>query len=200
MLAIAGLLFVFAEPLVDDFCRAAVTEGTVAYVERSYTEWSGRWVANGAEALLLSRMDPIAFYPLLVGSIAMFHLFSLYVFTRAFFNGSLPNRLVAAIAGSFFVLFWCLHPSLGQGFYWFTGSIEYQLNIALSLIVFALLLEASRRRARSGTRVASTVVASLLAVLVTGLHELWGLIVKGGAKLGHWGGVKVHRLRERTRF
>ena len=24
--------------------------------------------------------------------------------------------------------------------------------------------------------------------------------VKGGAKLGHWGGVKVHRLRERTRF
>ena len=25
-------------------------------------------------------------------------------------------------------------------------------------------------------------------------------IVKGGAKLGHWGGVKVHRLRERTRF
>ena len=36
-------------------------------------------------------------------------------------------------------------------------------------------------------------------IIVAGMFAI-PVLVKGGAKLGHWGGVKVDRLRERTRF
>ena len=60
-----------------------------------------------------------------------------------------------------------------------TGTTYSSLSSDLGILVF--------RRCRIGGSSATIQLLQLLDV-------------KGGAKLGHWGGVKVHRLRERTRF
>jgi hypothetical protein len=51
----------FAEPVADDFVRAAVVD-VRQYVGWTYSHWSGRWAAIGLEALLFSKLPLLSIY------------------------------------------------------------------------------------------------------------------------------------------
>ncbi len=173
LFCLTAALFAYAEPTADDFCRGAVREGALAYVTQQYFAWSGRWAAHAVEVFALGRLSTPAPYPLLIGGVAALQALACFVFLAAFFR-HLPRRLIAALTAALCALFWTGHPSVGEGFYWFTGAIEYQLNIALSLLLFAMLIASSDAAASARTRKLGWLLCMPLAVVATSMHELWG--------------------------
>ena len=175
VLGVASAVFAFAKPLADDFCRADVSEGVLAYVRQSYDNWSGRWLAHGVEVFLLSAWDPTVSYPWIAGILALFHWISACVFVRVVLGREAKLSTVLSMAGSYFVLFWSMHPYPGDSFYWFTGSVENQFNLALILLLWALLWRGSEW---SGVRLwFAAAGAGVLGFLIPGVHELGGCIL-----------------------
>ena len=91
----------------------------------------------------------------------------------AFISGEGRRVLILGFAVSYFVLFWSMHPAPGQSFYWFTGSVEYQLNLSLTLLLLALLLHRPKATG-SWQRVLQSALAPAIGFLVAGIHELVG--------------------------
>jgi hypothetical protein len=183
-LIVAGVslaLFVFAQPLADDFCTAANRLDVSDYVRYMYFQWSGRWASLAIEKVVLSNLDPTRVYPFLLSALALCHFASLYLFVRGFFRDHLPPRLILALTGAFFVLYWSLHPALGQAYYWFTGAVEYQLALSLSLTLLALLMhvpgEGNSRPLQFLRAVLRAAGAAALGFFVPGMHELFGLML-----------------------
>ncbi len=175
--ALAFALFAFAQPLADDFCTAASGADLRDYLWQMYASWSGRWASLAIEHITLANFDPTRVYPFALGALAVGQLGCLYAFVRAFLGGRAPARLGAGLTASLFALYWSLHPSLGQTYYWFTGAVEYQLSFSMALLLVALLLSApgaSGGGLRWGLR-AGAIVA--LALLLPGMHELLGLML-----------------------
>ena len=188
-LAVVGVafsIFAFARPLADDFCRANVDQG-ILYLWQTYLNWSGRWLGQGVEILLLSLWDPTISYPLIAGSLALFHLLCVFVFIRSFLGENAKPNTVISVGGAYFVLFWAMHPSPADSFYWFTGSAEYQVNLALVLLLWALMWRAEP--ASSLGRFSTPAAAGILAFLIAGFHELLGSMLAAalitGAVLTH---------------
>lgn len=199
-LAVAGLacsLFVFAAPLADDYCTAANPQGLFDYVGNLYQTWSGRWFSHGIERLVLTHVDPTRTYGLLAAALCLLLAAGVYVFTRSVFRRSISAPLTAALSCSFLVLFWGLHPSLGQGFYWFTGAVEYQLVVALSLALFAALLSARVAASSGAVRALLALGLSFLAVLITGMHELFAAMLCIVLAVG---AAVAFRLQHRNRW
>ena len=171
VLAVAFSLFAFSKSIADDFCRANMADEVFVSLQQDYVNWSGRWLAHGLEVVLLSSWDPTVSYPALAGSIALLHLLSIYVFVRAFIGGEVRRATTLGFAVSYFVLFWSMHPAPGQSFYWFTGSVEYQLSLSLTLLLLALL---SQRPAAPAPwqRFLKSAVAPAIGFLIAGIHEL----------------------------
>ena len=175
VLGIAFTVFAFAKPYADDYCGAGVAESVLTHVQWSYDNWSGRWLAQGMEVSLLSAWDPTVSYPWIAGILALLHLICASVFVRAFLGGRAKLSAVVSMAGSYFVLFWSMNPAPGQSFYWFTGSVEYQFNLSLIFLLWALLWRGSEW---SGVRLwFGAAATAVLGFLIPGLHELSGCIL-----------------------
>jgi hypothetical protein len=190
--AVSFALFAFAQPLADDFCTASNGLRISDYLRHMYLYWSGRWVSLAIEKVVLSNLDPTRVYPGLLFALAMCLVGSLYLFVRGFFRDRLPRRLAFTLASSFFVLYWTLHPSLGQTYYWFTGGVEYQLTLSLELTLLALLMRGPGEGARHLTRFLNAVGIAALGFLAPGMHELFGLmlcalLIAGAAMSRHLG-------------
>jgi hypothetical protein len=193
---VAFALFAFAEPLADDYCTAASRVDVSEYVGNLYLNWSGRWFSHTLEHLALTRVDPTQTYGILTAILTLFLAVGVYLFVNTLFGKDLSPGLVVALSGSFLVVFWCLHPSLGQGFYWFTGAVEYQLVVALALLLFAALLSEPVASSRGLVRVLYAVSLPLLAFLITGMHELFAAMLCVVLAVGV---VVAYRVRHRNR-
>ncbi|MEX2303611.1 MAG: DUF6056 family protein [Bryobacterales bacterium] len=179
-LAVAGLacsLFVFAAPLADDYCTPANPQSLFDYVANLYRTWSGRWFSHGIERFVLTHVDFTQAYGLLTAALSLLCAAGVWVVARSVFRRSVSPWLVGSLSCSFVVVFWCLHPSLGQGFYWFTGAVEYQLVVALSLGLLAALLSETVAVSRGVVRALLVLGLSLLAFLITGMHELFAAML-----------------------
>ena len=152
-----------------------MADGVFVYLQQDYVNWSGRWLAHGLEVVLLSSWDPTVSYPALAGCIALLHLLSIYVFVRALIAGEVRRATILGFAVSYFVLFWSMHPAPGQSFYWFTGSVEYQLNLSLALLLLALL--SHRPPSAPWQRFLQSAVAPAIGFLIAGIHELVGCML-----------------------
>ncbi len=182
VLGVAFAVFAFAKPRADDFCGAAVAPGILAHIQWTYDNWSGRWLAHGVEVFLLSAWDPTVSYPLIAGGFALFHLICAATFVRAVLGREAKLSTVISMAASYFVLFWSMHPAPGQSFYWFTGSVEYQFNLSLIFLLWALLWRGSEWRGmRLGFAAAG---AAVLAFLTPAVHELGGCILMAALVAG----------------
>jgi hypothetical protein len=180
-LIVAGVIcgfFFFAQPLADDFCRASVAHGEeYKYLQGMYNAYSGRWAGAGSEIMVLSRFDPTRYYYELIFFIWLLHVGAVLFLVYALFGHKLSRRLILVMTASLVILMWTGMPLPGETVYWFTGSIEYQLNISLSLVLFAVLI---RKRLEVGLqwRVLLQIIGlSLFAIFITGMHELFGLIL-----------------------
>jgi len=187
-------LALHAHPVADDFCYAAKSRG-MALWDWSFSEWmnwNGRYASNllmihgpltwSSQFLPGYRAVPVI---LLCLTIAAFW-FLLRRLTHGAFT--LREYLVAALA--FTVLYLNLMPDLGEGYYWYTGAVTYQLGSILLLVHLALLFG----RPSKGWSAASVLLLNiLLAVTIVGMDEIHMLIM-----LGLHLGIAVWRLRKRS--
>jgi hypothetical protein len=125
-------LVYFAEPVADDFVRAAVVD-VRQYVRWTYSHWSGRWAAVGLEALLFSKLPLLSIYSAILWGLQVVHFLALLAFWHTVVGStiSLPGRLSLALGSYVFLLAGYSDP--GQTVYWASGGIEYQLSVSLAL-------------------------------------------------------------------
>jgi hypothetical protein len=164
----------YFHPYADDFSYAVAGMRTdlLPRLLDEYRLWNGRWASNalvlrgplvlGMEwGLRVYRLVPIA---LLVLSLA--GAFSLF---RASIEHPLRNRMAAFGACLFVLCYLQLMPDLGEGIYWYTGAISYQLPSALLLMIGAGWVKTWR----SGWRMSAWqgTALSLAGALVAGFTE-----------------------------
>src|SRR5208337_2417167 len=132
---------------------------------------------NGLELLILTRIDIVRWYPLLLAPLVFFQALGLRVFWRMLLGETVTRRQVLALTAATMAVLWAGLPSPGEFFFWFTGAVEYYLSISLALLLIGGLVqtrweEMTARRARLWTA-----GLSLLAFGVTGMHELLALML-----------------------
>ncbi|MDQ3753288.1 MAG: DUF6056 family protein, partial [Acidobacteriota bacterium] len=188
VLVVAAILFWYAHPLADDFARAykGRVQGIVPATIHEYFTWTGRWASTGLNYFLTSSFDLVRFYPLLLGINPALLAGAVYVLLWAAEMGTTRCQRIALTAAAL-ALYWVGMPHPGETIYWLTGSADNLTGLALSLLVLAGLLQYRARTTRLSVAVGAGL--SLLAVLATGFHELFGLllcIVLAGGTLKAW--------------
>lgn len=176
---------VFALPNGDDYCRARFlplvpgitgwTEGTsiAAYVHSSWTHWTGRWLSVLIESGSLSRINPTRHYPILLALVWATTYSSSVLGTRMLLGARSPWRASACLGLVFWAVALSTLPSPEDGFYWFTGAVEYLLPIGGCLMVIGGAV--ASRRSTGAARLAATCLTALGSLLIPGLHELSGV-------------------------
>lgn len=155
----------WSHPMADDFSYALkdVSLGAWNATLWEYQHWNGRYASNflvlfgpirmGFSGLWLYRMIPAL---LLLLTLAGAYAFLRAVATRMRRTDALLLALIWT------ALFTHLMPDMPEGFYWYTGSVSYQLPNALSLFAAALLV----RGLRDGKPWATVMAAPLLFFIV----------------------------------
>lgn len=181
MIALHAYLARFAHPMADDFAyaRRDVSLGAWHAAAWEYAHWNGRYTSNflvlfgplrrGLEAIELYRMVPVALLILTLGSC--------FIFLRTIGRPGLTRAHAAIVAVVWTVLYAHIMPDMPEGYYWYTGSVTYQLPSILTLIAAALIVRAARDR--SPWIIAA---AGLLVFLIVGCNEvIMALMVCAGA-------------------
>jgi hypothetical protein len=188
VLAVAVTLFRYAHPLADDFARGykGRVQGIVPSIVNEYFTWTGRWAACSLSYFLTASFDIVRFYPLLLTIIPLALAAAVYLLLQASEIGATRLQRVAVTA-AILAVYWAGLPDPGDNFYWLTGSVDNVAGLVVSLLLLAGLIGF---RARTPLlSVAAGIGLSLLAVLATGFHEVFGLIlcvVLAGGTLKAW--------------
>ncbi len=188
VLVVAVTLFQYAHPLADDFARGykGRVQGIVPATIYEYFTWTGRWAACGLSYFLTTTFDIVRFYPLLLTIIPLALAAAVYLLLQASEIGTTRWQRAALAAGALAV-YWAGLPDPGDTFYWLTGSVDNVVGLVVSLLLLAGLIGFRARTPFSS--VAVGIGLSLLAVLATGFHEVFGLIlciVLAGGALKAW--------------
>ncbi|MEO7081495.1 MAG: DUF6056 family protein [Flavobacteriales bacterium] len=173
-------LALYAHPVADDFCYAAKSQGMSLW-DWSYSEWmywNGRYASN-----LLMIHGPLSWSPdflpgyrmvpmgLIVLTFLSFWFFFRSLTQRAFTIG---QELLATTV--FLLLYLNLMPDLGEGFYWYTGAVTYQLGSILLLLHLGLLIGMP---SKGLGLVLKTLLNLILAVAIVGMDEIHMLLMVG---------------------
>jgi Family of unknown function (DUF6056) len=178
-LSIALTLLYYSCPAYDDLYRGGIVRVRPWYREIAwnYTGWSGRWSGIGVALLLFPRIDLFKWYPALLMVLVIFQALGLRAFWRLLLGETAPRRTVLALIATTMAVIWAGLPTPSETWYWMTGGLENQLGIFLSLSLIGCLVE-SRWEEMSPWQARARVAAlSLLALFVTGLHEVNALIL-----------------------
>lgn len=189
VLAVALTLFWYAHPWADDFARAykGRMQGVVPATTLEYFTWTGRWAATGLDYFLTSSFDLVRRYPLLLMINPVLLAASLHLLLRAAGVGAARGRQRLALTAGALALYWAGMPHPGESVYWLTGADNTLAGLSVSLLLLAGLLRPPARTMRRSVVVGAGL--SLLTVLATGFHELFGLllcIVLVGGALRAW--------------
>jgi hypothetical protein len=176
-IALGSLLYLmaFCVPYDDDFSRACRTTSLGEAVIDTYLSWSGRWCAHAIEFALLPQADLVKVYPIFQFTLSLVFALCLYVLWTCLLGEGARSKAAALLAFMTMAVLWDGTPGVDQVQYWFTGFVENQLPVGLSVLVIAGLI---RLEASPGPVFPSIVCTSglaLLALVATGLHELAGM-------------------------
>jgi len=167
-LAIAPYLALaaFVHPTGDDFDYAMDTrvEGYWPALQHQYVGWNGRFASN-----LLVLANPmvggsIVLYRVVAAAMIVATIAAIYLLIRAIAGAALDRKEAFICSLALTGVYLAGVPALGESFYWFTGSVTYQLSSVLLMVQIALFL-----RARSPI---DGIVASALLVFVAGMNEI----------------------------
>jgi hypothetical protein len=169
--------FAYASPLADDFLRAVQVRDLPHPRMTQYLEWTGRWTGVGLSYLLSTTIDITRNYGFILLGLAAIYLFACLCFVSLLLDLRFRNPASVVGAIAVYALVLANLPAPGETLYWMTGGIENILPIALGVILLKGLVVASRTSSPKA-RLSATVGLVLLAVVVTGLHELFaGVLV-----------------------
>jgi hypothetical protein len=168
-------------PAQDDFCRAAAVPvsnyppkvfpvGLINSVVWEYNNWTPRWAGIGLETILLRSVRLPDFYPALLVFLAAIQCLALYVAIKQFLHDTRSALFLTALVAS---IYWTNMPDRGEGLFWLPAAVEYQLGLALFLLLFSLLASSPADGSRKSV-VGRTIVGCILAFLLPAFHELLG--------------------------
>lgn len=173
------LLAAHAHPVADDFCYAAKSHGLSLW-DWSFSEWlywNGRYASNllmihgpltwSSDLLTGYRMMPVL---LLLSTFLSFWFFLHRATGHALSTG---REMIGALV--FLLLYLNLMPDLGEGFYWYTGAITYQLGSILLMVHLGLLFG----KHAGWKRAIALLLNIVLAVVITGMDEIHMLLMLG---------------------
>jgi hypothetical protein len=154
----------YVHPYLDDFAYALAGQrsGLLERWLHEYRHWNGRWASNVLVLrgpLVLGLENGMAFYRLVPVLLMLLTVVGAAALVRSLFGEWLGKHRVWLIAALFLLLYLHLMPHRGEGVYWYTGAISYQLPSALLLFHLAVMV----RLWRSGP---STARIALLLVLM----------------------------------
>ncbi len=143
----------------------------------NYFHWSGRWSGIGLALVILPRVDMMKWYPILLEAIVFVQALGLWAYWRMLLGEKVSRRHLLALVSVSLAVFWASLPVPGQTHYWVTGGIENQLNIWLSLLLMGGLVRARWDQMSLVRSHSLTGLLCVLAIFVTGMHELIGLML-----------------------
>lgn len=172
------LLALYAHPVADDFCYAAKSRG-VSLWDWSYSEWlywNGRYASN-----LLMIHGPLSWsddflpgYRAVPIVLLALTFLSIWFFLRRITQQALSTGQEMLGALVFLLLYLNLMPDLGEGFYWYTGAVTYQLGSILLVVHLGLLAN----KPRNGWMFALILLLNIvLAVVIVGMDEVHMLLM-----------------------
>lgn len=177
----------YAHPVADDFCYAAKSAGQSLW-DWSHSEWlywNGRFASN-----LLMIHGPLTWFPDMLTGYRLVPILLIALTFLGFWallhracQGHLGRGQELMGALVWLALYLNLMPDLGEGFYWYTGAITYQLGNILLLFHLALLFPSGRGRYTAPLLLLNL----LLAVAIVGMDEIHMLMMLGlHMGLGLW--------------
>ncbi|MCC6839888.1 MAG: hypothetical protein IT230_06995 [Flavobacteriales bacterium] len=163
----------YAHPVADDYCYAAKSRGMGLW-EWSFSEWltwNGRYASNllMIHGPLTWWSDPLIGYRLMPPLLLGLTFLSMWFLLRRASRRALSTAQELLGALVFLLLYLVLMPDLGEGFYWYTGAVTYQLGSILLLVHLGLL---AHGQGRPLPRMAAMLLNLLLAFVITGMNEI----------------------------
>jgi hypothetical protein len=191
VMALAGTLFQYAHPQIDDLFRASRVRdhGVFTSIAMEYLTWSGRWLGTGISYALSAHIDLRHHYPSALWTVFLASLLGTYLLVRGVLTVQLPQRCALALSLALVVLSWAGTVDPGDSYYWFTGAIENNLSITIAMAIVGWLLSMPVRKGTSLARALRLGALAVIALLLPGIHELYGailcLILALGVVIGH---------------
>lgn len=181
---ISFVLTVYAVPTWDDFCRGALPKNVgnfIANVQENYLVWSGRWAVHGLYALTFPHIGLDTFnHNLLLALSAVIWFTIFYIFLHIFFRDGVSASKKALLSVLLTTIYWVGMPDPGDTWYWLTGSTEYQLPFLLMAVSLVTLTSSWVTGEKLLPRIGAGLLGAAIAFVVTGLHEIVGLLLLGG--------------------
>lgn len=166
----------YAHPMADDFSYALkdASNGAWNAAVWEYVHWNGRYASNFLVLFGPMRwgFDAIHLYRAFPALLVLLTAIGAFVFLRALLAPGVTRSQAAMSAIVWTTLYAHLMPDMREGFYWYTGSVTYQLPNALCLFAVALLI----RGIRNNTLWVMVAITSLL-VFIIGCNEVIMLLV-----------------------
>jgi hypothetical protein len=173
--ATLGMMW-FAAPTGDDFRRAGLQEPLLEHVRQVYLQWSGRWSGLGLEAVIVTHVDLVGAYPWLLVVPALLQMGGVLLLWRLLLGPRVWGRVGLSALLTVAVL-WSGMPGIEQSIYWFIGAVENQLPLTLTIFCVGCLITLERLDlTRPGWLLVCT--SGIVAVLITGIHELSALTLE----------------------
>lgn len=180
VLSVAPYLWLagYAHPVADDYCYAAKSAGQTLWQWSigEWLYWNGRYASNllMIHGPLTWSGNMLAGYRLMPLVLMALTFSSAWFLLRRLTRHALSMRQEFLAVLCFLLLYLNLMPDLGEGFYWYTGAITYQLGSILLLLHLGLLVPSSGNRMVRGMRYLLNV---LIAVTIVGMDEIHMLLM-----------------------
>lgn len=176
----------YAHPMADDFTYALKDASTGAWNAAAweYMHWNGRYASNFLVLFGPMRwgFEAIHWYRIVPALLLMLTLSGAFALLRALLGPghTRPQAAIGALAWT--ALYAHLMPDMPEGFYWYTGSVTYQLPNALCLFAVALLI----RGIRNNTLWVMAAIGALLVFIIGSNEVIMLLVVVGTFLVGAW--------------
>lgn len=191
-LVAAFALMFFAHPMADDFVRYhdGVTRGWWGVVQDNYLHWCGRWTSMGLEALVMPYALDGPMYAACLAVLGAAQLAAFYAFVHLLLADAVTAGRRIGLAFCVWAIHWAGTPMPGETTYWLTGGVENQLSLSLAVILICLVVRTRPRTVvHKGLWLA---VWSVAALLITGMHELVGVMLTVALAIGSFVSYRLH--------
>jgi hypothetical protein len=188
-----GLCFL-ASPSADDFCTASVRLHELpGAVVNAYKLWTGRWAEQSIDIAMFPGNGLAPLYPAVLIALIAAYFASVYCFVSNFLHTAASRVGRIQISVAFTALFIAGMASLGEGVFWASGAVSSVLPAFGAICLLGLLMSHIERPTR-GVQYAGV---AALSILVTGLHELFALILCILLGMGALATVSTRHTRSR---
>jgi len=179
VLSIAVCLMYYAFPILDDLDRAAwFKTGFGQNLLNVYLKLSGRWACIGLQSAVLSSVDPVKWYPLMLFGCMVVNCTALTLFVKTTLAKSLPWRTALLWGLALYALYWTNLPLPAESVYWFVGASCNDSAVPFGLLLLAGVAAMKMEPELRGVRTYLQIGALFLWALVsTGMHEITSLVL-----------------------